>query len=374
MLSRQTKRNLARIAPFGLIWLLFSFIYSLLERGLLGTFTYYPATGNPYNFTGTIFITAFMALVCGLIIGTIEVLYLNKIFRKRSFTQKVVFKTAIYLGFIIGFLLLVSLFFNAFALQASIFDSMVVNNTFIFFNNFAFWSVVFYIACIIGISLFFHEVNENLGHGVITNFFSGRYHTPKEEERIFMFLDMRSSTTHAEQMGHGRYFEMLQQYFAHLATPIINHSGDVYQYVGDEVVITWTLKAGLQNNACIKCFFALQETLNAHRDEYLSRFGVAPTFKAGLHAGTVTTGEIGVIKREIIFTGDVLNTTARIQSLCNRYEADFLVSADLAKKLTPDEGFILKSLGEAELKGRGKRVELFSVALSSQTLDVSRKT
>lgn len=362
MLSRQTKRNFARIAPFGLIWLLFSVIYSLLERGLLGELDYYPSTGNPYNFTGTVFITASMAAFCGLLIGSVEVLYLNKLFINRPFVQKVIFKTAIYLTFISLFLLFTSLFFNAFALNESIISPTVLQNTILFFHNFAFWSVVFYIACIIVFSLFFHEVHDNLGHGVVTNFFSGRYHTPKQEERIFMFLDMKSSTTLAEQMGHGRYFTMLKAYFADLSEPIIEFSGEVYQYAGDEMIITWTLRKGLHNNACIHCFFALKRALQQHAEKYKLQFGVLPTFKAGLHAGTVTTGEIGVIKREIIFTGDVLNTTARIQSLCNAYNTDILLSADLVRRLSADESFSVLSLGEVELRGRDKRVELFSVS------------
>lgn len=362
MLSRQASRTLSRILPFGAIWLIFSTIYSLMERGMLGTLDYYPATGNPYDFKGTVFITAFTALTCGLLIGTVEVLWLNKIFIRRSFWQKVVFKTFVYLTFIITFLLLTALFFNAQALEASVFDGEVLQNTSLFFRNFAFWSIVLYIGSIISISLFFHEVNGNLGHGVVTNFFSGKYHAPKEEERIFMFLDMKSSTTIAEQIGHEKYFAMLREYFADLSAPIIEHAGEVYQYAGDEVIITWTLKSGLENNACIQCFFALKDELARHEAKYQAAFGIMPAFKAGLHAGKVTTGEIGVIRKEIIFTGDVLNTAARIQGLCNSYTVDILVSGDLISRLSPGASYQVSSLGEHELRGRGRKIEVFTVS------------
>ena len=58
---------------------------------------------------------------------------------------------------------------------------------------------------------------------------------------------------------------------------------------------------------------------------YQDRFGLVPSFKAGIHIGKVTTGEIGKIKRDIIFTGDVLNTAARIQGLC-----PFILKASLS--------------------------------------------
>ncbi|HMF72262.1 MAG TPA: hypothetical protein VK616_12370 [Flavitalea sp.] len=78
MLPPKIKRNISRIIPFGLIWLAFSIVYSLLEKGLLGQLDYYPATGNPYRFHSVIFITPVTALITGLCFGTFEILYLNK--------------------------------------------------------------------------------------------------------------------------------------------------------------------------------------------------------------------------------------------------------------------------------------------------------
>ena len=54
-----------RIIPFGVIWLVFSLIYTILEKGLLGDLNHYPSTGNPYNFSRNIFVTPVAALVTG---------------------------------------------------------------------------------------------------------------------------------------------------------------------------------------------------------------------------------------------------------------------------------------------------------------------
>ncbi|MEP7107862.1 MAG: adenylate/guanylate cyclase domain-containing protein [Ferruginibacter sp.] len=361
MISPVTKRNINRIIPFGLIWLIFSIVYSLLERGLLGDLNNYPSTGNPYNFGKTVFITAITAFVLGLLVGTIEILYFYKLFLQKSFLQKIVFKTIIYLGIIISFLLLNTLIYNAFELKTSIFNTLVLNNVWAFFSSFAFWGVEVYIAAIIGVSLFYTEVSENLGQGVLNNFFTGKYHTPTEEERIFMFLDMKSSTTIAENIGHVKYFEMLRAYFSDLSGPIIKYSGEIYQYVGDEIVVSWKLKNGLHNNNCIQCFFAMEAAIKKQSGKYIEKFGLLPGFKAGFHFGKVTTGEIGVIKKEIIFTGDVLNTTARIQGLCNAYNVDILISDHLMKKLRLDGQFQIKSLGENELRGRDEKIGLFTI-------------
>jgi len=219
-------------------------------------------------------------------------------------------------------------------------------------------------AAIIVVSQFYAEVSESVGQGVLNNFFIGKYHTPTEEERIYMFLDMKSSTTIAEKLGHVKYFGMLREYYADLSEPIVRYSGEIYQYVGDEVVVTWKLKNGLRDNNCIECFYAMKQSLISNVAKYSEAFGVVPSFKAGFHSGAVTTGEIGVIKRDIIFTGDVLNTTARIQSLCNTYDVDILISGELIKKLSLPARYQIKSLGDNELKGRNEKIELLTLLSS----------
>lgn len=251
--------------------------------------------------------------------------------------------------------------YNSNELNTNVFNKLVWHNVWAFFSNYTFWSVAAYISAIIGVTLFYAEVSGNLGQGVLNNFFKGKYHTPVEEERIFMFLDMRSSTTIAKKLGHVKYFEMLREYYSDLSNPIIKYLGEIYQYVGDEIVVSWKLKNGLQNNNCVQCFFAMKEVIKKQIRKYNEKFGLLPEFKAGFHFGKVTTGEIGAIKRDIIFTGDVLNTTARIEGLCNTYKVDILISGALMKKLQLNDQFQINALGENELRGRDEKVELFTI-------------
>lgn len=363
MLSPQTKRIIYRIIPFGLFWLFFSILYVLMEKGLLGEAEYYPSTGNPYDFTSNLLITASVATITGLLFGTIEILYLNKVFAQKSFSKKIAYKTIIYAVIMIVFLLVTTIINNSIDLQTNIFDKAVWENVWAFFSNFVFWSIQIYIAVIVGISLFYNEVSDNLGQEVLYNFFTGKYHQPIEEERIFMFLDMKSSTTIAEKLGHVKYFQMLREYYSDLSDPVIQYAGEIYQYVGDEIIVSWKLQKGIQNNNCINCFFEMKAALKKQAKKYETSYGVSPTFKAGFHYGKVTTGEIGVIKQDIIFTGDVLNTTARIQGLCNTYEVDNLLSDALIKQLNLNPVFQSKNLGESALRGRDEKVELFTISL-----------
>lgn len=359
MWSPKTRRYSLQIIPFGVICLLFSVIYSLIEKGILGNHPVYPSTGNPYNFSLTI--TAIIATIAGLLVGFFEVLYLNKWFQKISFLKKIIYKTIIYLLMITAIILVILIIGNAYELGVSPMDEKVWNNALNFFSSFAFWSIEIYFATVLSICLFYTEVSDNIGQGVLFNFFTGKYHQPVEEERIFMFLDMKASTTIAEKLGHVQYFKMLKEYYADLSEPIIQYAGEIYQYVGDEIIVTWKLKKGLTNNNCLNCFFAMKAALNYQASKYQLRYGLIPTFKAGIHFGKVTTGEIGVIKKEITFSGDVLNTTARIQGLCNSYGVDLLVSDALINALKLDSKFKSVALGQTELRGRNEKINLISV-------------
>src|SRR5882757_2994240 len=318
MLSPKARRNMLRIVPYGMIWLVFSIIYTLLEKGLLGNLRYYPATGNNYIFERSIFTTPFSALLTGILIGVLEIVYFRKWFIKKSFTKKILYKSLIYLVIILLFLT-ITLIITANDVPAAITSKSFWSSALAFFTDYSMLSVMLYIASIVVVTQFYTEVSESMGPGVLSNFFMGKYHSPIEEERVFMFLDMKSSTEIAEKLGHVKYFEMLKEYFSDLSEPVIDYGGEIYQYAGDEMIVSWNLKNGLKDNNCIRCFFAMKASIIGQDGKYKEKFGVLPRFKAGFHYGKVTTGEIGVLKKEIIFTGDVLNTTARIQGLCNQF-------------------------------------------------------
>ncbi|MCF2505358.1 adenylate/guanylate cyclase domain-containing protein [Dyadobacter sp. CY107] len=372
MLSPKTKRDVARVIPFGVLWFIFSLIYCMLEKGILGDLDHYPSTGNQYKFAANIFAIPVAGLMMGLITGILEIGYFSKWFIKKSFTRKIVFKSFLYLIIVIIFLAF-TLLMNALNMPSEHSFRNLVSPVWAFFTDYAAVGLVLYIASIILVTQFYAEFSQSLGPGTLSNFFLGKYHHPVEEERIFMFLDMKSSTTIAENLGHVRYFEMLKEYFFDLSGAVIDYAGTIYQYAGDEMIISWKLKDGLKNNNCIECFFAMKRILESQTEKYNGKFGILPAFKAGLHFGMVTAGEIGSLKKEIIFTGDVLNTSARIQGLCNHFNADLLVSEELAKILQLPAAYEMRSVGENLLKGRLKTMEIFSIS-AADILSNSRQS
>lgn len=175
-----------------------------------------------------------------------------------------------------------------------------------------------------------------------------------------MFLDMNASTTHAEQLGEATYFNLLKDCFADMTGPILDNAGEIYQYVGDEVIVCWPVDKGLEQGRCVRTFFAIKQQLQRRAPYYEEHYGVQPTFKAGFHFGQVMAGEIGIIKRDITYSGDVLNTASRIQAMCNEYETDHLISGPLWDRIAnhfPEGGEQVS--GATELRGRTEKVDLW---------------
>ena len=361
-MSPKQKGNLIKIIPFGIIWGGFGLLYVLIEYGIMGDAKVYPSTNNPYAFDSSLIVTTSACFVMGMLLGTIEVLFLNTLFVSRTFWQKILFKTTLYLLSILILLFTISFFTNSMRLDLPMFHPQVVQSIVQFTSNFVFWSIVIYLGIITMLSLFISQITDYLGGSVFNNFFTGKYHHPREEVRIFMFLDMKSSTTIAERLGHVEYFRLLNKYYADTTEAIIQTSGEVYQYAGDEIIVSWNLKRGLDNLNCIHCFFMIKETFQAQSKSYIKSFGLVPEFKAGFHYGKVTTGEIGVLKKEIFFTGDVLNTTARIQASCNEFGTDILISEELTSQLDLSKTYDLTEIGECKFRGRQEKVNLFSIA------------
>ena len=208
---------------------------------------------------------------------------------------------------------------------------------------------------------FLLRISEKYGPGVLEDILLGKYHKPVKEKRIFMFLDIKGSTTTAEKIGHYKYFKLLRDFYADLTDAIVYSKGEIYQYVGDEVVVSWKIKNGLKNNNCLNCFFEARKEITKQSSKYLMNYSIVPEFKAGIHIGTATVGEIGVLKKEIAFSGDVLNTTARIQNECNNYNASLLISKNLLDKLDIDEKFEVEEIGKIELRGKKVKTRLFSI-------------
>lgn len=275
-----------------------------------------------------------------------------------TFWKVILLKSGVYLlGFIIISFLISGIiigfgFFPIDALQQYRFTSSIL---------FVLGVTIIYLIFLVILLYFIIQTTKKVGSTNLMSFLTGRYHAPIVEERIFLFLDLKSSTTHAEKLGHLKFSSLIKDCFDDMNLLVDQFDAEIYQYVGDEIVLTWEMDEGISDLNFIQLFFAFRKALLQRKEYYLSEYGLVPRFKAGAHGGLITVAEVGNIRRDIAFHGDVINTAARIQSICNQYEEELLVSADLIKKVHSMNGFITASLGEIHLRGKQKTVDIVAV-------------
>ena len=214
--------------------------------------------------------------------------------------------------------------------------------------------------------VFMLDVNSLLGQNVLWNFVTGRYYRPRLEERVLLFIDMEGSTGLAERLGPLAFHRLLNRFMSDLTGPIVSAGGEIYSYVGDELIATWRLADGLAEARCVSACFAAFDELARRGPDYVREFGVAVNFRAGLHCGPVVTGEMGTVKKEIVFLGDAVNTAARIQELCRETGDRAIASADLVERLDLPPGVAKRPLGDLRLRGKGAELTLYALAKASQ--------
>jgi adenylate cyclase len=286
----------------------------------------------PVKLSEGIIATLLVIIPAGIIIGSSLVFIWERWLRKMAYIKAMfyillVYSLIFFIFFPINYLMQV-LNNSSLLIDNDLFKTVFIGVfNYILLSNYIFWFAITFL------TILFLLIRDKFGPITFVNFLKGKYLRPKREERIFMFMDLKSSTTIAERLGEERYFNFLNDTFS-IATPgILLTKGEIYQYVGDEIVISWLTKKGLQRANCISCYYKMITLLKDKSDYFDKTYETQPQFKAGLHFGHVITGEMGIVKREIVYSGDVLNTASRIQSLCNEMNTEILISNNLIKRI-----------------------------------------
>jgi adenylate cyclase len=263
--------------------------------------------------------------------------------RRAPFAAHVVAKTLIYLGVILVCLKLGNFLFPAPG------ESGIASGDVVFSFAAAF------------VFVFILDVNSLLGQNVLINFITGRYYAPRVESRVFLLIDMEGSTGLAERLGPLAFHRLVNRFVEDLTQPIVAARGEIHRYVGDELIATWKLKEGTADARCVAACFAAIDKLGRSAPDYRREFGAAIAVRAGLHCGPVVTGEMGSVKREIVFLGDTVNTAARIQELCRQTGDRVIASAELIDQLELPSGIAKRSLGDLRLRGKGADLALYAL-------------
>jgi adenylate cyclase len=152
------------------------------------------------------------------------------------------------------------------------------------------WHFMYYVFSIYTLSMglvisFINQMNKRFGPGVLLPFIMGKYNNPVKEKRIFMFLDLDNSTQIAEKLGHLKYSKLIRDCFWEINKATMPFDAEIYQYVGDEMVLTWIDSGNLDYLKCIDFYFATKKRLMKKKDYFERKYNLLPHFKAGVNIG-----------------------------------------------------------------------------------------
>ncbi len=247
-------------------------------------------------------------------------------------------------------------------LSASISGSIQSGKLFLIFGFGTGWSLYLYILVIVALALLFIQIAKMIGPRILGNMLLGRYNNPVEELRIFLFIDLIGSTALTRQLGDLGVQRLLTRFFFDMGQPVAENEGEIHAYVGDEAIITWPFEAGAKKGRCVRCFFAIQDILNANAGTYENLFGVRPQIRASLHGGPVIVSECGDTKRSIVYFGDTMNTCARLEGEAKRLKKDLVISAELLQAVNLPPEIVVGNLCEVTLRGHDSPTALFALS------------
>lgn len=343
------KYRLRIILYIAVFWTLIDLVAVLLYKDAI--------SGSPFKSTVLREVAVFL-ISCAM--GYLFVFTLRNVFCKQPPFINFIFKSIILLfaAFTINFLVhfvdhvVVSGQGIGESVEKSINDMLLLK---VLLQKIIYWMILFIITQL------YIEINQKYSPGVFLDIITGKYMQPKIEKRIIMFMDLKDSTPIAEKLGHVENFKFIRDFIFHVSVAMIEHDGRIYQYVGDEVVVSWLYdKKNIKK--CMASIIEARKNLQKHGDHFRRQYDIMPEFRVGIHMGDVTVGEIGVIKKDLAMSGDTMNTTARIRNACNELNQKFIMSKDFMENTDLRE-WQGESLGIVDLKGKATGIELFSLKI-----------
>ncbi len=308
------------------------------------------------------------AMVNGIIIGllgstliaAVELYGPTSHDRNTGFLSRVVGKSVLYTVCLVFLILIVLVLSRSLQYDLEVIDYVRSDAFYSLVFEEDFFIIMLYTLFLSTCVIFTNQISRKMGQGVLWNFITGKYHHPKEEERIFMFLDLKGSTQLAEQLGGIRFSNYINDFFYDITPAILEAKGEIYRYVGDEIVVSWDIKRGLRDANCVRAFFLARHALRKHREKYLKRYGTIPAFRAGYHCGKVVVGEIGKIKSQISFSGEVMYLASQIEQECKTFRRENLISIDLLKKISLPGIYEMKPVSNVTQKS-GRQIDLYTI-------------
>ncbi len=177
-----------------------------------------------------------------------------------------------------------------------------------------------------------------------------------EREVTVVFADIRGFTTLSESISPRDNFLFVNGFNNRMGPIIRRNGGFIMQYLGDGFMALFPEGAQGALNASVQ----MQELLREYNAERAAKKRLPVQVGVGMQNGKLIMGITGDSERlDAAIISDTVNTAARIEGLSKHYGASILLTEECRENLTDPGAFDFRYLGQVQLKGKNKPIDLY---------------
>ena len=200
-----------------------------------------------------------------------------------------------------------------------------------------------------------------VGGRSLLRFLGGYYRLPKQSQRFVLAVSLCDQAELLAEFGQTGYLGFLDAFQMDLERAAYNWNGEIYHHVEAGTILHWRATAGEANNDCVGFVFRLHQIMGERAGWYKANFHRVPSFRASLHFGDLYLSEVGGRRKEILCSGVVLATLAKLDHACERMAENFLVSDAAMDHLILPTGTRIHRTINARLRDESESWRIFAL-------------
>lgn len=338
------KLSLTQLISFGVGGMLLGLIYIALEQGFTNLFPFINGVA--------------VGLFVGLLIGYFEIFLFSPKSHQNSFLKLISLRVLTYTASIFIVILSVVTINRAIRQNQSFIDALISKESETYITGGRFQMAVAFTFFASVIANFIRLLSFKIGRGILINFFLGAYHKPRLVSRSFLFIQINNASLVLKEFPVEDYHNFLNKLYKEISLAVIHHQGHIYEYVDNQIIVYWDKNKADWSQSLFNCFLEIQNIVKINEDSFYKNYAIRPQLVFSAHDGEVVQAEIGELKTEIVFHGDVLNTTARIMEIATQEKKCFVFTQNMKDHLSKNKS--INSLGTISLRGKQNSISVYS--------------
>jgi len=215
-------------------------------------------------------------------------------------------------------------------------------------------------------ALFSQYVPEEVARRLVDEDRAGHAAEGERLDMTVLFCDLRGFTALSENLEPSVVRTMLNHYYDRVTELVLEQSGTLMKYVGDEVFAIWgaPLPDADHPAHALECAIAIQALTPRLNRELVEQGCPEVSFGIGLNSGEAVAAHFGGgRRRQYDVVGDTVNVGARLCSQAGRGE---IILSDQLLQRVPDPPEV-EPVGPVTLKGVSREIRLWRVVGTNWT-------